>query len=73
MTADRLRRMLGDLSHLSPEDAELYVALYAERNLVSRGEAVRVRNDAAYSRWAERHPAWADELSTPGDSTVDDG
>lgn len=25
---------LGDLSHLSPEDAELYAALYAERNRV---------------------------------------
>jgi hypothetical protein len=34
---------LGDLSHLTDEDAELYAALYAERNRVSRGELARVR------------------------------
>jgi hypothetical protein len=35
---------LGDLSHLTDEDAELYAALYWERNWVSRGELARVRN-----------------------------
>jgi hypothetical protein len=35
---------LGDLSHLTDEDAELYAALYWERNRVSRGELARVRN-----------------------------
>jgi hypothetical protein len=35
---------LGDLSHLTDEDAELYAALYLERNRVSRGELARVRN-----------------------------
>jgi hypothetical protein len=34
---------LGDLSHLTDEDAELYAALYWERNRVSRGELARVR------------------------------
>jgi hypothetical protein len=32
------------LSHLTDEDAELYAALYWERNWVSRGELARVRN-----------------------------
>jgi hypothetical protein len=38
---------LGDLSHLTDEDAELYAALYLERNRVSRGELARVRNARA--------------------------
>jgi hypothetical protein len=38
---------LGDLSHLTDEDAELYAALYWERNRVSRGELARVQRDAA--------------------------
>lgn len=40
---------LPDTSHLSPEDAELFVALYLERNYVSRGEAQRVRVDVERS------------------------
>lgn len=32
--------------HLSPEDAELYVALYRERNRVSRHEICTVRDNA---------------------------
>jgi len=43
---DHRRINLGDLSHLAPEDAELYAALYAERNMVSRGELARVQNNA---------------------------
>ena len=40
---------LPDTSHLSPEDAELFVALYLERNYVSRGELARVRRDVTES------------------------
>jgi hypothetical protein len=35
---------LGDLSHLTDEDAELYASLYLERNRVSREELAQVRN-----------------------------
>lgn len=34
---------LGDLSHLSPADRQLYAALYAERNRVDAGELELVR------------------------------
>jgi hypothetical protein len=43
---------LGDLSHLTDEDAELYAALYLERNRVSRGELARVRNAWIEAAWA---------------------
>jgi hypothetical protein len=36
---------LGDLSHLTPADAELFKILYYQRNRVLRGELLRVRND----------------------------
>jgi hypothetical protein len=44
----------GDLSHLAPEDAELYRALYLERNAVPRGEAQRVANTARAARQSPR-------------------
>jgi hypothetical protein len=40
---------LPDTSHLTPEDAALFVALYLERNTVSRGELARVRWDIEMS------------------------
>jgi hypothetical protein len=40
----------GPLDHLAPEDADLYRALYLERNTVSRGEAQRVANTARAAR-----------------------
>lgn len=40
--------------HLPPEHAELLVALYLERNTVSRGELARVRNNAEAARAADR-------------------
>jgi hypothetical protein len=45
---------LPDTSHLSPEDAELFVALYLERNAVSWGEAARVRADIARTEQRRR-------------------
>lgn len=36
---------LPDTSHLAPEDAELFEALYLEHNYVSRGELQRVQVD----------------------------
>ena len=50
---------LGNLDHLSDEDAELYAVLYLERNWVSRGELARVRN----ARERAAHPP------SPGFST----
>lgn len=38
---------LGDLSHLTDADADLYRALYLERNNVSRRELARVQTAAA--------------------------
>jgi hypothetical protein len=56
---------LGDLSHLCPEDAELYAALYRERNGASRGEVVRVhlaaeqaRRDASERAWRAAWDVW---------------
>jgi hypothetical protein len=51
---------LGDLSHLTDEDAELYAALYWERNRVSRGELARVRNTARAARLAAQLDAQLD-------------
>jgi hypothetical protein len=43
----------GDLSHLAPEDRELYLALYAERNRVDRHEATTVQRARQAAQDAE--------------------
>lgn len=69
---------LGPLDHLTPEDAALYAALYAERNYVPRGEAARVRRDAQAARaQADEWAAWetggpwpSTDGDTPGDNPL---
>jgi hypothetical protein len=60
---------LGDLSHLTDEDAELYAALYWERNRVSRGELARVRNTARAARLAAQLDAQLDAWENFTDCT----
>lgn len=40
---------LPDTSHLSPEDAELFEALYIERNWLTRGELQRLQADMQHA------------------------
>jgi hypothetical protein len=76
MTTNVARLTIPD--HLSPEDADLYVALYCERNRIDRDElravraAVRAAQDAAARRtalhwWSDHRPVdyrSAEELHT---------
>jgi hypothetical protein len=55
--ASLVAHLREQVAHLPPEDADLYVTLYLERNTVSRGEAQIVANQARTSRDdARRYP-----------------